>query len=76
MHWLDVDGVRDHLGGRENVSRKVVYGMVAKGLRVARLEEPREDSRGRRRQGRIWTCDEWIDAFLISRSGERKDPTS
>lgn len=59
MTWLDVDGARDYLGGRENVSRKTIYAMVKAGLRTA----PRGDS-GKR----FWFCAEWIDEFQQQRS--------
>jgi hypothetical protein len=63
MHWFDIDGARDHLaskGGRRP-SRKVIYGMVTAGMRVA----PRGDT-GRR----FWFCAEWMDEFLIRRSND------
>ena len=73
MTWTDIDGARQHLnprlfaesGGRRP-SRKVVYEMIPRGLRVVRRgdAEPRRDSQGRMRNGRIIFALEWIDQFL------------
>ena len=50
MRWFQVDEARDMLtrNGGKRVSRKVVYGLVRDGLRVAR--------HGRR----IWFCETWL----------------
>lgn len=66
MQWFDVDGARLYLAGRPvqhdgrldpkfKPTRKVVYNMVAAGLRVARL-----GNTGRH----LMFSGEWIDSFL------------
>jgi hypothetical protein len=57
MTWFDVDGARDYLsrGGGKKPSRKVVYGMVARGLKVARIGDS-----GRR----LIFSAEWVDEYL------------
>ena len=63
MRWFGVDGARDYLAERgKNPSRKVLYGMVADGLRVARIGET-----GRR----FVFSAEWIDEFLEQRAQSR-----
>lgn len=58
MTWGDVDAARAYIGGLQGgklPSRKVVYKLVAAGLKVARLGDS-----GRR----LLFCQEWIDEFL------------
>ena len=57
MTWCDVDGAREYLaqGGGKKLSRKVLYNMVAAGLRVSRIGDT-----GRR----LMFCHEWIDEFM------------
>ena len=70
MTWFDVDGARAYLahGGGKMPSRKVLYNMVAAGMRVARLGDS-----GRR----MLFAAEWIDAHL-QRTAERdrREPSS
>jgi hypothetical protein len=70
MHWTDVDGVREHLGGPEKVDRKTVYRLVEQGLKVARVSAtgPRRDRKGRVRNGRLVFALEWVDEFLAHRA--------
>lgn len=86
MTWLGgVDGARRHIAGvpfdhpitdASEPTRKTVYGMVERGLRVARIGEESTDSRGRRRKGRMIFAAEWIDAFLCERAGGTVTPFS
>lgn len=59
MTWMSIDGARDYLarGGGKRPTRKVLYLMVRRGLRVARLGDS-----GRR----LIFAAEWIDQFLES----------
>jgi hypothetical protein len=52
--WFSIDGARQYLTreGERPPSRKVIYSMVADGMRVSR--------HGRR----IWFCAEWVDEFM------------
>ena len=71
MNWCDIDGARDYAaqGASKKPSRKVVYGWVAAGMRVARLGDSGElDRRGRRKAVRLMFCSEWIDQFFQQRA--------
>lgn len=65
MVWMSVDQARDYVGGRAHVSRKTIYGLVARGLRVARLGDT-----GRR----MLFCDLWIDEFLQASASTDSPP--
>ena len=56
MTWFSIDGARDYLASRgKRPSRKVLYNMVARGLKVARVGS----------SGRSFVfCAEWLDEFL------------
>jgi hypothetical protein len=64
--------------GEPIVSKKVVYHMIDAGLKVSRVGEATPDNqvdrsvilKRRRGQhgGRILTCPEWIDEFVISKA--------
>lgn len=79
MQWFSVDGGRRYLAGLDpceqsplpsgfKPTRKTVYAMVENGMRVARIGNVGTDSRGRRREGRIFLCAEWIDGYLIEQA--------
>lgn len=78
MNWRNADGIRRHLAGvpfdypinrQFKPTRKVVYSMVGQGMRVAYLgSEPRRDSKGRLRRGRMMFATEWADEFLAQRA--------
>jgi len=76
MNWCDIDGARDYAaqGASKKPSRKVVYGWVAAGMRVARLGDSGElDRRGRRKAVRLMFCLEWIDQFALHAILERAE---
>ena len=56
MSWFDVDGARSYLTrpGLKPPSRKVIYKMVTKGLRVSRHGHA------------LWFCEAWIDEYMRS----------
>jgi len=61
MTWFDVDGARGYLAhhGGTTPSRKMVYNLVAAGMKVARV-----GSTGRR----LMFSAEWIDEYLESKA--------
>jgi hypothetical protein len=73
MHWFDVDGARLYLAARPvehtgrldpkfKPTRKVVYNMVAAGMKVARLGDKKR---------RLMFSAEWIDQHLTSAAQEK-----
>jgi hypothetical protein len=64
--WGDVDAARDYLahGGGKRPTRKVVYNMVADGMKVARIGDT-----GRR----LMFCHEWIDEYLLRHAAGSAD---